>query len=674
MKLKRIIASILSVCMLAAAAASAGAIGYGEEWDGEIIPSVNYKDVPSNHWAYENIARSTAKNWFSGYPDGTFRPKNSINRAEAIKVFVTFLGLKLKDTVISSYYDVSPSDWYSPYVEAGKDLLPQRVSIQGMIPFQPKMPITREDTVYALVKSLGYDSKVKFVDQSVLNMFSDQNSISNSIKPYVAFAVQEGLVSGYTNGTFGGQDPLNRAEFATLLYRASMHGFNDTKSLKSVSVTPSSREMKIGESFTISATANYTDGSSEAISSLGAYNADSNGVVSISGKTVTAKTAGVCEIKFNNESLSGKSVFVSVSKPEGVPTITLNTYSASTTESTVTLSGTVTDSSGSSVTLTCNGKTVDVDSKGKFSVTFPLSIGNNDFEFVAQNEYGSPALKNISITRNKVSTPSSDDDDDDNGSEVSPLLPDDNDSDDKKDPDTNPNPSSDGYNYTTAINIGTNDVATGSLGYTLASTGELDRNRWYRLSMPSDGVLSLSYIAEASLYTYVRLYDKNGNSQIGYDYGRDKMLTLSKPLQAGTYYIRLDRNDGSGTYTLKTSSTFQSSGTDDETKGDYISANSISMGNTANGHLGYISDQNKTDKTDWWTFTNPNTGTVNISFVGNTDLDVYLRLFAMDGSKQINYTYGKNKTLNISKELTPGTYYIRVDYNSGYGPYTLSLS
>ena len=86
------------------------------------------------------------------------------------------------------------------------------------------MPVIREDVVYALVKALGYEDKTQFADLSVLNMFRDQNSISSNVKPYMAVAVSNELVSGYEDDTIRAQDPLTRAEFATLLYRATFVG------------------------------------------------------------------------------------------------------------------------------------------------------------------------------------------------------------------------------------------------------------------------------------------------------------------------------------------------------------------------------------------------------------------------------------------------------------------
>lgn len=229
----RIIASVLALCLMFSVSVSAagnfgGSMSYASEWNNYTDDyAVNYRDVPVTHWAYNAIGRVTATGWFGGYPDGSFHPSAQITREEAAKVFAQFLGLQLTDTVTSSFYDVEATHWSSPYIEATKVLFPGQVNFNGSQPFRPSMPITREDTIYALVIALGYEGNTRFADLSVLNMFSDQNSIAANKKPYVAVAVQEGLVSGHSNGTIGCQDPLTRAEFATLLYRATYSGSNN---------------------------------------------------------------------------------------------------------------------------------------------------------------------------------------------------------------------------------------------------------------------------------------------------------------------------------------------------------------------------------------------------------------------------------------------------------------
>ena len=407
-KFKKIMCAGLVASMLLGTALSANALQYGEEWDSYYHASTTtYGDVSPSYWAYDAIMRTTEKNWFGGYPDGNFRPDNSITRAEALKVFVMFLGLELEDVTESSFYDVDASVWYAPYIEAGKDLFPTHTTIQGKRPFNPDMPVTREDTIYALVKSLGCNVGVKYVDQSVLNMFNDQNSISGDVKSYFAIALSHELVSGYPDGTIRAQAALTRAEFATLLMRGTEHGFHDKyeAKIKSVTVSPSSPiEMTIGETLTLSARATYTDGTNQAYSNMQPYDENSNGVISVSGNTITALKEGTATIKYNSSDMKGISTIVTVKKPSAVPTLKITDYPDETSESSVTISGNVSDASGKSVELTCNGKDVSVQSDGGFSTVVSLKDGENTIEFIAKNVYDAQTTKKITIKKDGVTS------------------------------------------------------------------------------------------------------------------------------------------------------------------------------------------------------------------------------------------------------------------------------
>lgn len=198
---------------------------YGQEWEGyTYYTQQRFRDVPPSHWAFNEIDRVVNKGWFDGYEDGTFHPDQTISRCEALTVFMNFQGISPRAVTETSFSDVSVSDWFAPYVEAGKDLLPLRIAFDGTNPFLPKQPITREEVCYALVKIKGYESETTFANQFALNMFKDQNSISADLKPYVAVAVQKKLIAGYDDGTLGAQDPLTRAEFSAMLYRATYVG------------------------------------------------------------------------------------------------------------------------------------------------------------------------------------------------------------------------------------------------------------------------------------------------------------------------------------------------------------------------------------------------------------------------------------------------------------------
>ena len=70
------------------------------------------------HWARNAIALAQEKGWVSGYADGSFRPNNSITRAEAVVMINHFLGRVPDLEAIAAgeglrfFPDVKPTSWY----------------------------------------------------------------------------------------------------------------------------------------------------------------------------------------------------------------------------------------------------------------------------------------------------------------------------------------------------------------------------------------------------------------------------------------------------------------------------------------------------------------------------------------------------------------------------------
>ena len=129
-------------------------------------------------------------------------------------------GLPVNDNNV--YFTDMGNHWANAYVNTAKDYL--AAYTDGT--FKPDQAAVREDVTVSMVKLKGYD--VSNVDYAYLSQFTDVNSISNSLKAYVAVAVEKNLISGFDDGTFRGQNTLTRAEAATLLWRAFQYG-NDNK-------------------------------------------------------------------------------------------------------------------------------------------------------------------------------------------------------------------------------------------------------------------------------------------------------------------------------------------------------------------------------------------------------------------------------------------------------------
>lgn len=87
----------------------------GLDYEPYAVSGVYYDDVSSHDWYYEYVTYATAQGFVDGYDDGSFKPNQSISRAEAIA-----LVLRAADqedyTYHSSdidYWDVDTSDWFA---------------------------------------------------------------------------------------------------------------------------------------------------------------------------------------------------------------------------------------------------------------------------------------------------------------------------------------------------------------------------------------------------------------------------------------------------------------------------------------------------------------------------------------------------------------------------------
>lgn len=62
--------------------------------DGRVQIILEFEDAEEAAWAVEYIGKMKSKNVLAGYQDGTFRPNQNVNRAEAIVTAVRLMGLE----------------------------------------------------------------------------------------------------------------------------------------------------------------------------------------------------------------------------------------------------------------------------------------------------------------------------------------------------------------------------------------------------------------------------------------------------------------------------------------------------------------------------------------------------------------------------------------------------
>lgn len=209
----KLMSMVLTVAMTVSPAATmVHATDYGSGYQNE--PTGTYyqifNDVPSSHWAFSYIGAMVQRGVLDGYPDGNFYPDNTVTRAEFAKIMIGAAKMPVYQPAYKYFQDVETTAWYAPYVHSAYPFLSGYDYGTNNRYYMPDEPAVREDIAVALVKLKGYEDD--YADTSILStMFTDVSSISLDARPYVAIAVERGLVSGYDDRTFRGQASITRA-------------------------------------------------------------------------------------------------------------------------------------------------------------------------------------------------------------------------------------------------------------------------------------------------------------------------------------------------------------------------------------------------------------------------------------------------------------------------------
>jgi hypothetical protein len=167
-----------------------------------------------DHWAETYILGLNAEGIISGYEeDNTFRPDNSITRAELMKIASLKFDLELLELTEESespFTDVTPvTDWFASYVLTGYE---QNI-VDGYDDntFRPNEAITRAAALKIILEAADIDD----LDDTETDF--DDVSESDWYAKYLAFASSNNIISGYEDGLFHGDYEITRAQVCKIV-------------------------------------------------------------------------------------------------------------------------------------------------------------------------------------------------------------------------------------------------------------------------------------------------------------------------------------------------------------------------------------------------------------------------------------------------------------------------
>ncbi|KRF07989.1 hypothetical protein ASG89_16250 [Paenibacillus sp. Soil766] len=169
--------------------------------------TVKLTDI-AEHWANANIQKLIALGAVEGYPDGTFKPDNSITRAEFVKFLVAALKLQSKSGKV--FKDTS-SHWAKDDISTASAY--GIASGYNDTSFAPDDLISREQMAVMAVNA----AKLAMSEDEIT--FRDKGEISSWAVSAVRSAHKQGLIEGYPDNRFLPAGYATRAEAVTVIMK-----------------------------------------------------------------------------------------------------------------------------------------------------------------------------------------------------------------------------------------------------------------------------------------------------------------------------------------------------------------------------------------------------------------------------------------------------------------------
>ena len=185
-----------------------------------------FKDVPTDFWAKDAIYQADARGFLKGFPNNTFRPRQTLTRIQAIVALANGLRLPAGNTdVLGIYRDLVQIPNYA--MDALAAATQQRLVVNHPEPLslRPQEAITRAEAVALVYQGLIAQGQAPLINSpyivqpdNSLPLFTD---IANHwAADFIRGLADKDLISGFKDGSFKPNKPMTRAQYATLLVGA----------------------------------------------------------------------------------------------------------------------------------------------------------------------------------------------------------------------------------------------------------------------------------------------------------------------------------------------------------------------------------------------------------------------------------------------------------------------
>lgn len=173
-----------------------------------------FGDVLRTHSQYVPINYLNEEGVINGYDDGTFKPDNTVNRAEVLKIILSGSNIDSPaDFGESEFSDVPKDIWFAKYVMKAKQLgIVKGDGTDGS--FSPARSVNKAEFLKMLLEA----NQVKAEALEAAESIAEDVSREDWFAPYINYALSVGLIAKNTQGQVEPSKQLTRAEVAEMMY------------------------------------------------------------------------------------------------------------------------------------------------------------------------------------------------------------------------------------------------------------------------------------------------------------------------------------------------------------------------------------------------------------------------------------------------------------------------
>lgn len=176
-----------------------------------------YKDIPTNYWATRPIEEAYQQGFMSGYPGGYFRPNQSVSKVDAIVALNKGLNLTTNASAVTQR--VVPQ---KNTLKAAKRRIFMPFGFTALM--QPLLISKAQAVPVNAVTSSTTDKQAAIRNRPasfiITNTYADANKIPQYAVGDVAAATKKNIVVNYPNPkVFNPSKPATRAEVSALVYQ-----------------------------------------------------------------------------------------------------------------------------------------------------------------------------------------------------------------------------------------------------------------------------------------------------------------------------------------------------------------------------------------------------------------------------------------------------------------------